>query len=568
MYSSSGRWSDRSWSHVLSVVCPTELAIGFEPTGPFYGELVLKLTFAPGQRLVGSLREAQIPLAERGTEVSVPDTGRRPAAEVVVVGAVLSDPTGPVRLRVGEREWHEPSWRALGPNPTSDGGWVRSSQRVPDLELPAPIEVESASVSFAIFLPGPNPLITLPSGPSSPSRPIVARMEFLAIDPLRRLAMITYRAELPTSASRVVVHPHVGTPPPISREGWGREQAVPILGNPVWRSSQAPPPSRSESASGVTVAIPALRASTNSPPDLGNSTVQLDMEALRRSPGGRVDSPLPFVRAPSSPMEDPTTCEMVALDGATLPFGAPDTVRQSEVDEPSPDTLAPQTAPAPSQAAPHAPFDAHTTKPALRGAERDPRSALPFPDSAPSRDPSPLRSTFAELRMSASGGMGQLPSSPPPRPPASGATPWAFAELRQAAGASPPHVQSTPPPEPAGPAAAPAWAAPAWAAPPPASPLPSPSPAHAPLPPDALTIEGFSIERYSALRAELLSAPESRRRILRAHGLSEVKWRLVERRWASHLLRLEARPAELVELATELQRSGRKRRSAAAHRRA
>jgi hypothetical protein len=99
-----------------------------------------------------------------------------------------------------------------------------------------------------------------------------------------------------------------------------------------------------------------------------------------------------------------------------------------------------------------------------------------------------------------------------------------------------------------------------------------PLPVQPPAPPTEttrleLTIEGFTLDQLSTIRAELQAAPRSRRRgILRKYQTTEVKWRIVERQWASHLRELEARPEQLVLVATSLQRKGKRRRSRTAER--
>jgi hypothetical protein len=69
-------------------------------------------------------------------------------------------------------------------------------------------------------------------------------------------------------------------------------------------------------------------------------------------------------------------------------------------------------------------------------------------------------------------------------------------------------------------------------------------------------IQGKTLREVGAIRAALWSAPERRRAVLRAHGLSELRWKLVERAWADELESELARPDRVGEMVGLLRVAG------------
>jgi hypothetical protein len=77
-----------------------------------------------------------------------------------------------------------------------------------------------------------------------------------------------------------------------------------------------------------------------------------------------------------------------------------------------------------------------------------------------------------------------------------------------------------------------------------------------PAAPPVKRIQGLSLEELAALRAELWDQPESRRAVLKRHGLSELRWRVVERAWAAELETMLVDPDKVGEAVSRM-RSGR-----------
>lgn len=51
----------------------------------------------------------------------------------------------------------------------------------------------------------------------------------------------------------------------------------------------------------------------------------------------------------------------------------------------------------------------------------------------------------------------------------------------------------------------------------------------------SIVVEGMSLERYSAIRAALWTEGKKRREVLKSFELSELKWRMIERKWVQHI---------------------------------
>ncbi|NUO50022.1 MAG: hypothetical protein HOV80_14295, partial [Polyangiaceae bacterium] len=260
----------------MLLLCPIELAAGFEPAGPSRCDIVVKLTMTPGRHEVAVLATHQEPLSPTGSATFPPDAGRRPGAEVVIVGPALEDPTGPVSLRVGERVWNERAWRDLGPAAQPGGGHARPQQRLGQLDLPLLVEAKGRTW-MKVAIPAPMPMFGIATAAGSPVRPIAARLEVLAIDPARRLLMLTFRAEISDTTARVVVNPNARATLPVAGElAWPEQTVAPLVAGAALSARPEPvsglPFSRSK---GLTVdaprhlrsqALPFSRAPASAPP--------------------------------------------------------------------------------------------------------------------------------------------------------------------------------------------------------------------------------------------------------------------------------------------------------------
>jgi hypothetical protein len=84
-----------------------------------------------------------------------------------------------------------------------------------------------------------------------------------------------------------------------------------------------------------------------------------------------------------------------------------------------------------------------------------------------------------------------------------------------------------------------------------------------PAPGSGPKIEGLTIEEYAFLRAALWADEANRRDILKENDLTELKWKVIERRWSKHIEALAERPAELSSLLEVLQRASAEQGSGA-----
>jgi hypothetical protein len=76
-------------------------------------------------------------------------------------------------------------------------------------------------------------------------------------------------------------------------------------------------------------------------------------------------------------------------------------------------------------------------------------------------------------------------------------------------------------------------------------------------PPPGKRIQGKTLRELGEIRNALWSEPEKRRAILRSHGLSELRWRLVERAWAEELESTLAQPERVSEMVSALRVAAR-----------
>jgi len=75
--------------------------------------------------------------------------------------------------------------------------------------------------------------------------------------------------------------------------------------------------------------------------------------------------------------------------------------------------------------------------------------------------------------------------------------------------------------------------------------LPLP-PSVAPGPVAAPRTDSLTIEQLSALKAELWTAGEGRAAVLRQHGLTELQWRLAQRRFVRQIDRSQGDPVRRI----------------------
>ena len=68
-------------------------------------------------------------------------------------------------------------------------------------------------------------------------------------------------------------------------------------------------------------------------------------------------------------------------------------------------------------------------------------------------------------------------------------------------------------------------------------------------------IEGLTVEEYAFIRAALWADEAHRKEILKENGLTELKWKVIDRRWSKHIESLAEKPTELATLLEILQRA-------------
>ncbi len=433
--------------------------------------------------------------------------------------------------------------------------------------------------------PQPSPAMTLPMVPSTPSaqplpfarKPAVSGAPRRAVPPARSSApgqVVTQampaqavdpdrRGTLPFIAPPQPAPPVHGAPPSpaLPVHGTPPQPAPPVHGTPPQPAPpvqgtppQPAPPVHAASGSNVAAAMtlptpiapPPHRPATEPPTraaappegatrgrERGETTQLINLRALEESRAA-----LPF--ATRGDAARPSAEERgTRLDPSEAPGGSSSNAPALPFVRPGGEPLAPAPAPATSPPAP-APLprrgrfddDEHTAQIQLR-----PDRALPF-DAGPATH-EPPRAVASPPPVDVDEDRGDtLPPPPGEQPPWAASYPAALPPPPAFAVAL--STLAAPPPTPA-----PATAQPVFRAQ-----LVEPPPA-----PERATdkIPSLSLDEYAKLRAEIWSGERPRREILRERGLSELRWRAIERRWAAQIDAVSRDPQKLLPMLSRFQ---------------
>ena len=540
---------------------------------------------------------------------------RKRACDVVLVGDALARP-GPTQLRVGRMRKHAESARALGParGHGAEGAIAPEDQRIAFPGLPLELSVERHDGLVAGALPGPAPSAALVYGGAwHAPYPVELVVDGVLVDTVRGRCFATFRGSFrhgapsldglallldPSGANRVA---------PQAMRSWRRYEAQigePAPVAPVRAVSRTERMTATDAASmraAMAGVSPATRAALVKPPERSpgpRPPMDTEVDEGAELPSHSTISmaavtddgaPLPFTRSKSETAAMPTRTA-ASYDGS-LPFVQP-------ASHAPPPLVAPArvpVAPGDDDVDPHGGTVSLPRSPAAGLAPAPPPSdsGLPFVKAAPKDAESPRRPVmmigaigtplaYPPTPFANRGAGAPLPSSaavvapaPTPRPSEPSAAP-------------PPPVIVVPPPVAAAPVAAPA---PVAARPPAAVPVPGPVPSPVPGPVKAYDIptyarqsfaagtdargvprplgvapepaaapekrlQGLSLEELAAIRAELWADPEGRRAVLKKYGLSELRWRVVERAWAAELETVLVNPEKVGEAVSRM-RNGR-----------
>ena len=306
-----------------------------------------------------------------------------------------------------------------------------------------------------------------------------------------------------------------------------------------------------------TVTVIVLPQSDESTADVPPPIARAPMETLPQID----DQPsiaLPFLSEATPILEDPETPPPPSPQTSVLPLPTPAPVAPSTSPPPPPvrETAPPPAALAVETAPPFAPATRETLPPLSEPPTADARETLPPTSDPPvtGRETLPPASEppVSDLRQTAAPPPLAAPRTQPPppldadeeeQPSAVRALPFARKRART--------ITDKPPPTPAPalpfritPLAAPRIIPPA---PPSGGGLPfAPTPqvmadstrAARPLGLDEVKhvfrLEGMTVEEYAAIRAALWVEGAPRKKTLKDHGLTELRWRVVERKWERH----------------------------------
>lgn len=491
---------------------PVPVGIVRSRTRPGAYALVVKVTYELAGGTQGAPASEQAPLRDLWSAEAeqllfpVDLVEGRDACDVVLAGRVLAA-EGPVIAKIGSLHLRSHRAAELGPvdEETSGrpGSFARPEARVPFPSFPLSVEVQGGGWfrSGVIDAPRPMAALVIRGDWESPS-PLALQIDGVAVDPFASRVELVLRAyfQHPGDVDRDViaivdVGASLARTTAEERASWHRDAAV----EPV-------PPGPSEEAG-------------------------FDF----------VDEPTPQAE-PADELEPQETIPALVLPGdvaqvAPKPVPVPSTmppephrpaVRPPMLTLPADDEVAAVADDAPL------PFERSKARTAPADPRRIPANPLPFVKPAPPAPPppappvEPARATQPPPPLDAGAGA-QLPFGPPAR--------------QKSVTMAPPPSRAEALPFRAAPASAPQTAPAVIPRLPPPSAVPFPAFVPVALPPPvhedraaaSVRIEGLTLDEYAAIRASLWAESTPRKQTLKRHGLSELRWRVVERRWERHL---------------------------------
>lgn len=536
------------------------------PVGLAQGwELVVKLAFVAEVGAPAQLSRVAPTLRTRGDDEWPSDVVGRgePAsgARVNLVGPWPQRARGPLKLRVGEHEWFGTRPSELGP---PRGDLLASPQ------FPLRIRAQHQDLELDVTIQDPELLCALAhSEDLRRQEPLRAMLAAIQIDVDTEEVMLVLRAAIPRPRpDRAIVVALHRTERPIITDGLERSALAVLpqepLTSPSAPAARATLPDWSDVAGddgGAPVGSQTLPLGVRSPARTALAPKHVERNALPFEP--------PLVRTPARTVDAPTRGPSKALPFADPPAQSPLPFR---------DAPRAPSVPAPSASNPVGlPFGPNAAKPLppappVGGLQRQETLTMARVDESSFQgedldEPVTERPPPVGLEGSA------RDTLPPDAPDADRGLPFEAARDALAAPRAPAisfdalRAQLGTPPG--------AVVAPSFMREPervqaqPSLNIPTfdaaerrPVDASAPTPAldrDALRIEGLTLEEFTELRGQVLGEPKSRAEVLKARGLGEVRWRIIERRWATHFQTLEQKPDALVALAADMRRAARAR---------
>lgn len=511
--------------------------------------------------------------------------------DVALVGPALRI-AGPVWMRVGGVELQAGRALDLGPIPQTQppaSSFAPLARQLPFPSLPIFVEARGSNWTMQLSLPPPKPTAALVIRQNwSSAIPLELVIDGILVDPMRALVELTMRAPFQYNGDvdREVLalcdgRSHVLAAPVADRMNWPRSAAVepsaPDSFRPVSRTlaiGRATAPMTRTPSNTILV----TRAGSGSQPFATPHQPPAELEEeTTTSDWGPAWIPAP-VALPSPGMDDEPTMDTSEERITTLapqpsltplPVRPRATVANVPIAEamvpasegravPRPGFLPGVAAPEGKRELLRVPAQTATFVGGIPNAR-----ALPFAGKAPFAAGASLEETAVGSSATTAGGALDLPqwmvaaqSNRSDRPVSTHDTPFhpvsavpVEALAPSALGASPPPAPMQPAMQPAlvgvSPAQAPSFMKGALAGPAdPAQPDGSPGPLLVRSPSltqrerelaRSIVVEGMSLERYSTIRAALWTEGAKRREVLKGFGLSELKWRMVERRWVQHI---------------------------------
>ncbi len=526
--------------------------------------LVLKVTF----RLDGANVWAgtQAPLRE----MILDDSGRRvfpsdfqahkSALDVVIAGATLNA-LGPVRLRVGRHQMFAEDPRLLGPVPLSDSGRDSSfawpNQQLPLQEFPLQLEVVFAAARTLLSVTAAPVYAALLRDDWSSVKSVPLNLDALLVDPMREVAEFVFRGFFAdTPDTMVAIGPTVFDSRVLQKaRRWPRAEALEPRARSVRETAYDLDEETfvADAVSDVTTklrrpdfdeestAIRSLQTTPSQPPLDGSAPVApLAVEATQRfvaptlptsalaefhrqdvvvpAPATSPDRPFAPTAKVSLVEETVVNFAIPKLSTAELPFASESTQLLRVALQPGPELPFAKPKQQPSSEAPpvELPFQRSASRTMLGGEAAG--RALPFQSGAAVSPRKPSMPPDAGLPF-------RHPSAPPVPMPADVAP---VLPLIATPAIAPPPISPVAaiPPEMAMPLAAipPVVVSPATG---------------------LSSLDGLTIEQYAKIRSRLWQG-EPRAEVLREHKLTELRFRLFEKRLQRDLDALP--PGELVKV--------------------
>jgi len=485
--------------------------------------VILKLTYDLRESGAAAPSRNQEPLTagranRRGAPLAPSDfSGPKSACDVALVGLILDGASSPVSLTAADLEISCQSAAAGPVEPTRlDPQFAPLERRIPFPNLPLPISVRTDKAAMHTTVPGPQPLAGLVRRRSSRLVPLDLWVDGVLLDPFERRVTLLYKGVFhhPSDIDRdlFLVIDASGSLPHLPFDlvaGWPRYECEETVGA-ISDDDEQGDTATSAVDEEKTGQIQVRRLSGDDEETTGQIVIE------RPAPPAVVvddDEPTSLIR------QVPQLLERQKSGTVPMPERPPVALAPQGIAPPAPTFGPPPTAPTPlvrshSETALEIPIVSEAPLPFQPPRQRTERPPPPAPRApmtthvAPEElrpaDPLPFTRVRAET----------APISQ--RPVMQIGTPFELPTYERERLARSPDGLAEP-----------------------TAAVMSSANQQAPNDP---RIEGFTLTEFAALRAELWSGLALRRAILRGRGLSELRWRTVERAWSHEIDRMMTDP--------------------------